>query len=178
MEIFAAIDFHERKILLSVPYFSLGIGEMILGETPMVVSTILGSCISVLIYSKKASVGGMIHYALPDRSYAINSNRNDLNFGDSAIEALFQELIKIQEVYRTDLEAKIVGGASVIEELTHANNIGELNIRVAKVTLELLGVKIVSEETGGILGRKIYFYSDTGRVRISEIPKSRQALGF
>ena len=69
---------------------SLHLGEMLISEEPVCVSTILGSCVSVIIFSKKAKVGGITHFALPDRSFAKNSQRNDLHFGETAIFNLFE----------------------------------------------------------------------------------------
>ncbi len=148
---------------------SLGIGEIFLGRSPKIIGTILGSCVSVCLFSKKQKIGGMIHFALPDRTHATSSTRNDLNFGDSAILFLYQELHRISQGPIDDLAAKIVGGASVMNELVHASSIGDLNVHIARDTLKELGVTIVGEDVGGTSGRKVYFYTESGRLRVSKM---------
>lgn len=151
---------------------NLGIGEIFLGRSPKIIGTILGSCVSVCLFSKKQKMGGMIHFALPDRSHATNSTRNDLNFGDSAILFLYQELHRISQGPINDLSAKIVGGASVMNELAHASSIGDLNVQIARNALRELGITIVGEDVGGTSGRKVYFYTDNGRLRVSKMEET------
>lgn len=43
--------------------------------------------------------------------------------------------------------------------------IGERNIRIAKLMLEERKIPIIASSTGGKLGRKILFFTDTGEVR-------------
>lgn len=150
-------------------FINLGIGEMYLSSEATIVSTILGSCVSVCLFSQRTGVGGITHFALPDRSYATNSNRNDLNFGETAIDQLYHEILKVPGVEKKDLVAKIVGGASVVSLLTHAHSIGELNVDISRTILQNLKVEIVGEHIGGFSGRKVFFYTDSGRLRVSKI---------
>ncbi|HLW56388.1 MAG TPA: chemotaxis-specific protein-glutamate methyltransferase CheB [Bacteriovoracaceae bacterium] len=155
----------------------LGIGECFVSDEPIVLSTILGSCISVCLYSKTNKIGGMIHYALPDRGHAKNSLRNDLNFGDSAIQILVDKLNSLHGSAIKDFEAKIVGGGKVIHEFGQTPDIGTLNIMTARKVLKDLRIPVVGEHVGGSSGRLIYFYPHEGRLRVSllESESSRAA---
>jgi hypothetical protein len=42
----------------------LNIGELVVSREPVVISTVLGSCVSVCLYSKTGVGGGMTHHAL------------------------------------------------------------------------------------------------------------------
>lgn len=137
-----------------------------------VISTILGSCISVCLYSKKTKIGGMIHFAFPDRTHASNSLRNDYNFGDSAIKLLVEELQTAAGGKISDLEAKVVGGGKVIGGFDKTPDIGMLNILKARQVLRELRIPITGEHVGGNSGRMIYFYSDGGRLRVSLLEKT------
>lgn len=139
---------------------NLNVGEIAVGESPLVISTVLGSCVAVCLFSPSRKTGGMIHFALPDRSFAKSSDRNNLNFGDIAIKEL------VAKLKATDLKAKICGGASVTQDL-FGKEIGRENIRKARETLAELGIQIVGEDVSGTSGRKVFFYTDTGRLRIS-----------
>jgi two-component system chemotaxis response regulator CheB len=155
--------------LTSPEHINLGIGEIFIGEAPSIISTILGSCVSVTVFCPRKNLGGIIHFALPDRSYATNSHRSDLNFGDSAIEILVARVLEIPGVQKGDLVAKIVGGGNVVNELSKSTLIGDLNIETARTTLKRLGLRITGENVGGGCGRKVYFYTHSGRLRVSKI---------
>lgn len=167
MEVHASFDLLKGKKILSLQVKKLGIGECVVSDEPIVLSTILGSCISVCLYSKTAQIGGMIHYALPDRSHAKNSLRNDLNFGDSAIKILINKLNSLNGSVIKDLEAKIVGGGKVIHEFGQTPDIGTLNIMTARKVLKELRIPVMGEHVGGNSGRLIYFYPQEGRLRVS-----------
>ncbi len=152
---------------------NLGIGEMLVSSGPEVITTILGSCVSVCLFSPVSKQGGIIHYALPDRSHAKSTTRSDLNFGDLAIDSLVDSLLRLPGVKLHQLQAKIVGGASVVNELFHANSIGELNVATAREKLKHYGIPVVGESVGGEQGRKLYFYTSTGRLRVSLVNKSQ-----
>jgi chemotaxis protein CheD len=57
------------------------------------------------------------------------------------------------------LEAQIIGGAHVKGASTHRSDAVIASIRVF---LERKGIRIVSEDVGGVLGRKIVFNTSTG----------------
>lgn len=155
---------------------SLGIGEIYFDSRPTVVSTILGSCVSVCLFSKSKKIGGITHYALPDRSHAFNSSRSDLNFGDLAIMKLHQEMLNLAGGECPDMVAKVVGGANVVSELTHATAIGNLNVEVAFNILKKLNIKVIGQDVGGKLGRKIYFYTESGRLRVAKMDSTDPEL--
>lgn len=155
------------------PQVHLGIGEIYIGETATIVDTILGSCVSVCIFSVHKKVGGIIHYALPDRSYASETQRNELHFGDLAIHSLVQKIRSLLGDSKTPLQAKIVGGGRVIDHIHHSDSIGDLNIQVAEKTLATLNIPVIGKNVGGDHGRKIYFYTDSGRLRVSALENHR-----
>lgn len=150
----------------------IGIGQSCVSKEPIVLSTILGSCVSVCLFSRSFKVGGITHFALPDRSHAKNSARNDYNFGDSAIKLLVK---KLHSIYGriSDLEAKIVGGGKVIEGDLNSD-IGTLNIQMARKLLRELKIPVVGEHVGGRSGRMIYFYTETGRLRVSTLENNKK----
>ncbi|MGA2108628.1 MAG: hypothetical protein ABSH25_13400 [Syntrophorhabdales bacterium] len=43
-------------------------GEIYVGEEPAEISTILGSCVSVTMFSKRVRVGAICHALLPSRA--------------------------------------------------------------------------------------------------------------
>lgn len=149
----------------------LAIGDVFVGKNPTIVSTILGSCVSVCIFSEAAKVGGITHFALPDRSYAGNSERNDLNFGDLSIKELLKKILSIPGLKKSELKAKITGGSDTLGQ----NNVGKLNLSKAREVLRAEGIEVVGEHVGGTKGRKVIFYTDTGRLRVSYLEETKEA---
>lgn len=151
---------------------NIGIGELHVAKAPTIISTILGSCVSVCLFDPETGLGGLIHYALPTKKHAEGTQRSDLNFGDLAIHLLVDKFLAAG-VDPKQLQAKIVGGASTVKGITQ--NIGELNVQCARRVLKELGIPVVGEKVGGSTGMKLFFYSDSGRLRVSGIDAEVEA---
>jgi chemotaxis protein CheD len=70
---------------------------------------------------------------------------------------------------RQNLIAKVFGGANQINSST---NVGERNAQIAREQLATLGIRLVLENTGGTIGRKIKFNTCTGVVLMMFLNKS------
>jgi two-component system chemotaxis response regulator CheB len=153
----------------------LNVAELALSLEPAVISTILGSCVSVCLYSPETKIGGMIHYALPSQKYAhlseeISAGSNDvLRFGDKAIDRLVYELTRLTGLPASKFKAKIVGGGAVVDELKQSSQIGALNVEIAEQELRKRKISIVGRDVGGKVGRKVIFYTDSGRLRVAPL---------
>ncbi|MDG5799395.1 chemotaxis protein CheD [Marinilabiliaceae bacterium ANBcel2] len=134
---------------------------------PYMVKTILGSCVAICLWDKKAKIGGINHYMLP------TWNGNDLaspKYGNIAIEKLIDKMIQLG-CKRENMQAKIFGGGDLISQTNSSMLIGERNIRIARMILEDKKIPVVASSTGGKKGRKILFFTDTGEVRHKFIDK-------
>lgn len=149
----------------------LQIGQLAASTQPKVISTVLGSCVSVCLFSPNEKVGGMIHFALPSAEIP-NGDRQDLRYADVAIPQLIRQLCKLSARRPHELRAKLVGGAAVVEQLHYGSEIGVKNIRKAEELLRAAGIPIIGQDVGGNRGRKVLFYTDSGRVRVSLIEKT------
>lgn len=152
---------------------SLNIGQIIAVENPSIISTVLGSCVSVCLYSTLKRTGGMIHYALP---YQLDHNISEdpLRYGDQAIPILIKEMEKISLIPISTFKAKIIGGANCLVRTTGGgfNNIGDQNIQMARDILKQYQIEVTGEHVGGEVGRKVYFYTADGRVMVSSLKQS------
>ncbi len=163
-------------------HYSLGIGEAIIIRDGGVISTVLGSCVAICIYSLDGSIGGMNHFVLPKM---MPGGRPDdiYRYGDDSCKALIETILKQDGVDKKQLRAKIIGGASVLKNEGISNDIGLQNIATAKRALQAFGIQLVAEDTGGTEGRKVFFYTEGGKVRVSllkadsrEVPKLDPSL--
>jgi chemotaxis protein CheD len=136
-------------------------------KIPHLVTTVLGSCVAVCIWDKKLKIGGINHYMMP---YWNGKELASPKYGNIAIEKLVSRMYTLGSD-KKDLVAKVFGGGEVIQSDIAQFHIGVRNIQVAKVTLKELGLPIVAESTGGKLGRKIIYHTQTGQVRMKYIKK-------
>lgn len=152
---------------------SLNIGQIIVVEDPSLISTVLGSCVSVCLFSPHKKMGGMIHYALPYQ-FDHNLDEDPLRYGDQAIPMLIEEMRKLSLAPISSLKAKIIGGANCLVRTSGGgfNNIGEQNIQMARDILARHQIEVIGEHVGGEVGRKVFFYTADGRVQVASLKQS------
>ena len=145
------------------------VGEFYIGARPTEVSTILGSCIAVCLYDKVQQIGGMNHYLVP------LWNGNGLQspkYGNVAIHRLVEAMLNIG-CSLNHMEAKIFGGANVIDTVNNENMmVGRKNIVIAKEILSEYKIPITGQDVGGTRGRRIMLVSDTGKVMMKYIKET------
>jgi chemotaxis protein CheD len=137
----------------------VGIAEMNIVEPPNTIRTSgLGSCVGVVVYDSIQDVAGMVHVMLPDSSLAKSGTMNIAKYGDTAIEALVDLIVKAGGKNHL-LKAKIAGGAQMFQ-FTSGNEmmrIGPRNVEAVKEELKRLNIKLLAEDVGGNSGRTIEF---------------------
>ena len=136
-------------------------GEYAVTKKPdAVISTLLGSCISVCLYQPAKGIGGMNHFLLPGDRTANKLGMSERH-GAYLMELLINGLIK-QGVDKSELSAKIFGGAKLFDGLS---DVGASNAAFAERFLRDEGIPIVSSSTGGVSARRVEFWPASGRVR-------------
>lgn len=159
----------KNKETVKQPGYFLKPGFIYLPVIPTIISTVLGSCVSVCLFDQKIKRGGMNHFRMPKSP---GNEKNTAIYGDVATRTLIRMMLaegsKLQ-----NLEAQIIGGA-MNHDLTSAD-IGSENIHVASTILKKAGVRIVSEDSGGTKGRKIIFDTSTNTTAVIKVDKLRLA---
>ncbi|VAW26527.1 Chemotaxis protein CheD [hydrothermal vent metagenome] len=131
------------------------------------ITTLLGSCVAVCLYDRRQQFGGMNHFMLP------LWNGNGLaspKYGNIAILQLVQKMESLGS-NRSDLVAKVFGGASVLDVRTDLFNVGERNVDISMSELNTLKIRVVASSVKGDKARKIIFNTFTGEVRQKYIEK-------
>ena len=146
-------------------------GEYYVSVHDELITTVLGSCISVCIRDKVRGIGGMNHFMLPSNDERDSSWNEKVNsatrYGNHAMEHLINDILKVGG-NRRDLEAKMFGGGHVLKiEL----NIGGKNADFARHYLAREGLNLVAEDVEGKDPRKIQFYPRSGRARVKKLRK-------
>ncbi|MCX8027572.1 MAG: chemotaxis protein CheD [Thermodesulfovibrionales bacterium] len=145
-------------------------GELFARNGAYIVTTILGSCVSVCLYDPVLRIGGINHYMLALwNGEGLPSPR----YGNIAIEKLVERLVNLGASIDR-MKAKVFGGAAVLQSSGGLMGVGERNIIVAEDMLADLKIPIVSKDVGGVLGRKIIFHTDTAEIFLKRIKPSNK----
>ena len=138
----------------------VGQGEHAVSDNPLVVlSTLLGSCVSTCMFDPVAKVGGLNHMVLPNDS---SHDPFDLMTQVNAMECLINALLKGGAV-RSRLVAKVFGGARMIGS---SAAVGEKNAEFVLSFLNDEDIPVESQDLGGTQARRIRFEPTTGRVQL------------
>lgn len=148
---------------------NIGIGELYVASEPTVISTILGSCVSVCLFDPVSKVGGMNHMLLPG-SPDMKEFNESARYGINAMELLINGLLT-NGAKRHNLKAKVFGGGHVFNGagFREVFTPGKDNTKFTFSFLEDENLPIESYNVGGNFGRKIYFESDTGEVLMKRV---------
>jgi chemotaxis protein CheD len=133
-------------------------GGMYAGPAPCVIKTILGSCVSVTLWSPRLAVGGMNHFLLPRGG---TRGEGSTRHGESALDLLLLRL-GVLGARPELLEARVYGGATIVTALADAATLGARNVEVARTWLDERGIPIVDEAVLGRLARRVQFDVETG----------------
>jgi chemotaxis protein CheD len=139
-----------------------------------VISTLLGSCISACIRCKKTGIGGLNHFLLPSlKGRNLVDDSQAMRYGDYAMEVLIGAILR-NGGSRSDLEAKIFGGANMFDSVSE-KTVGRSNIQFVLDFINSEGISLIAEDIGGTSGRKIYFHPTSGKVKIQKLHKIKEA---
>jgi len=128
-------------------------GEVICMAEPTLVTTVLGSCVSVTLWDKDRRIGGLNHFVLPKGG---ESGR----YGDTAMLELLEGVLALGAHLRS-LEAKVFGGAAVLP-VGGEGTVGTANVAFALGELARRGIPVVGRRTGGERGRLLMFNTESG----------------
>lgn len=136
-------------------------------ERNVILTTLLGSCVSVCLKDKVTGIVSMNHFMLPaslKKDEFIFSD--DARYGMYAMEQMINEMMKLG-ARRSSLQAKVFGGGEVLG--TKINNVSKSNIMFAMNYLKMEDIPILSYDVGGKHGRKLFFIPDTFTVYVKKI---------
>ncbi len=156
-------------------------GELFVSTKKEIISTVLGSCISVCLYDISLGIGGMNHFMLPvDQSNPNNKlqsggaikkedlSEKSMRYGITAMERLIAELQKAG-ADRKNIRAKVFGGGNVLKHSGRTQTVGEKNINFARAYLKMEQISIEKENVGANFGRKIFFLTENNSVFMKKV---------
>ena len=164
-----------------LPEVNLQPGQVHLARRPMMLQTILGSCVSVTFWSARLGAAALCHGVLPrcplewaEGAAVCNGHR----YVDYSIRYLARKFDALG-ADRKQVEVKVFGGADVLPVSRAANakpTVGSMNGRAALEVLEEEGFTVLASDLGGIRGRKIHFHTGTGDVYVYKLNAWSESL--
>jgi len=161
----------DRKAIKVLP------GEFFVSGDDVVLSTVLGSCVSACIWDRIAKLGGMNHFMLPGSARAdAEADPADLagRYGVFAMEQLINELIK-RGARKHSMEAKLFGGGAVLKNFT-AINVGERNVEFVHDFMRTEGIRIASQDLLDVFPRRVIFFPATGRALCRKLAQADASI--
>jgi chemotaxis protein CheD len=154
--------------------FDLQPGQIHLARGPMLLQTILGSCVAVSFWSDRLGVGALCHGVLPQcpldwpPDTPVSEGFRYVDFSIRYLARKFDAL----GARRSDIQVKLFGGADVLPVLSPAGarlTVGAQNSRIALEIVEAEGFHVLARDLGGNRGRKIHFDTRTGEVLVYKL---------
>jgi chemotaxis protein CheD len=151
---------------------------MHLSTTPTLVTTVLGSCVSVTMFIRHLKIGAICHALMPhcpDYKNCKAGHCSEFKYVDCSIRKMLHHLERYK-IKRSELQIKVFGGSELLASLGRSSDsigVGRKNVKAALQTLQSEGLSIAAYDTGGVRGRKLFFYTHTGEVFLKILEKTK-----
>lgn len=159
----ATMHFSRRRTV------SLTAGDLHCEREPVLLRTVLGSCVAVCLWDRRQRFGGMSHFLLPN---CPDPGDWSPRFGDVAVATLVGRMQALGSS-ASDLLAKLFGGANVLPTDMGAFAVGGRNIDIARAELARHGIPVVASHLSGEQGVVLVQCTDCGDVwlrRLGAVP--------
>jgi chemotaxis protein CheD len=143
-------------------------GELVIVEEPALITTVLGSCISVTLFSPRLRVGAICHAVLPR-----GERHQPSKYVDQSVRYML-DYFRRRKIAPDELVAKLFGGAEMFAQLDPQGKdrtVGAQNIRAALDCLRGSGLEPAALDIGGQQGRKLIFHAHSGEVFLKRVKK-------
>ncbi len=142
-------------------------GQLAASGEPMMVTTILGSCVSVALYDSAAGVGGLNHFVL-----ANGADSQSPRYAEPACEQLLARVLALG-ARPARLRAKLFGGAAMFATTRGRATVGDANAAAARDWLSAQRIPIDASDVGGQVGRRLFFEIPSGHARCAQVSGRR-----
>lgn len=149
-------------------------GDVGAGDDGFMFRTLLGSCVSVTLWSPLRRVGAMSHFLLPSRG--VRAPRHlDGRYADESLLLMFRKLRQLGADPR-ECQAKVFGGARMFggEPQPDAMSIGFRNGSAARALLQAYRLPVQSEDLFGAGHRMVIFDVRNGDVWTRQVQPGDQ----
>ncbi len=158
-----------RMLESQSPKVYLKPGELYFGDTAVQISTLLGSCVAITLWSDRSRCGGMSHIVVPGtNSCTVEQHPRSAN---GAIEFFLGYLHKYR-LKPEEFQVGVFGGGHAMKKCKSecSVSIGMQNVMKVDALLKKEGFKVGQRDVGGNIYRKLSMNLENGDVWQSKHP--------
>jgi chemotaxis protein CheD len=137
-------------------------GEIYFGIERTMMQTLLGSCVSIVLWHPQKKYLGFSHFLL---SRGDGNNQRQGYYGEDVLRFYLSQIQRIG-TQPAEYQVKVFGGGNMFDSLStpKALNVAQNNIAWALKTLRESGFSITARDTGGRHYRRVIVDGDSGNV--------------
>ena len=154
-------------------------GEYFVGDASFQVRTLLGSCVSMILWHPRLQFGAMSHFLLSRRKHPLQSKAEGLDgkYADEVLQLMLGELVAAS-VTVEQCQAKVFGGGNMFPDhpLPAVLNVGRINGQSALALLQEQGLTVVAQDLYGEGHREVIFNVRKGEVWVRQVAARRLHL--
>ncbi len=146
-------------------------------NSPVKLVTVLGSCVSVVLFNSRLRMAAMCHALLPR---VVNGKAGDgMEAPFRYIQYAVPEMIlrfRRSGIGPEETDVCIFGGSDMFFSRTagiRLPSVGQQNIETALDIIRQAGLNVKNADMGGTVGRKIFFYPHTGELWIKRLNQEK-----
>ncbi len=152
----------------------LNVSEVVITDKDTRIKTILGSCVSIVIFVPRLKLSAICHARLP-KGKCDPSRKNGFCYVDGSFFYMVDELTK-RGANEKELVIKAFGGAQIAFSENKRNiaktSIGQQNINQIETVLASRGLKLDGYDLGGKSGRKLIYNAHKNEVLIKPLTEN------
>lgn len=145
-------------------------GDVFVSNQQKKVITVLGSCVSLILYAASCHLGGIIHGMYPGKPV----KKEDSRYTVISLQMLLREMLNAG-VKKQELEAKVFGGGC-LGGVNCSESIGAKNAELVFDFLSAEHIQLRVNQTGGNRGQKVIFFTNTGIVYMKYLEQVERRL--
>jgi len=141
-------------------------GYIVISQEPSLLCSVCGSGVIVAVWDGKNKTGGLAHCLYPKPKWRERATNYHASV---ALPLLLKKMKNISDI--GEFKVHLFGGGNKEKSIEKRAN---KTIQEIKKILKKLNIPVVSEDTGGIFGRKIIFNTSSGEILILKTEKIRK----
>ena len=148
-------------------------GDVVLGQRGAQLSTLLGSCVAIILVDPRRTVGVMSHVVYVRHE---GRTREDEAAAPKACTqgqvALLRmtALLQAQGIDARQCQAYVYGGGNMFPGVYTHDNVGDSNVRWALQALAALGIELLHHDVGGTVYRKLSWTVGPEQPQVVSVP--------
>ena len=145
-------------------------GYMFITENDTSIYGVTGSGMFIGLYDARKRYSGCCSYLFP---HHLNNETLSTKYGSVAIKHLIKKM-KNKGSNVEDLKAHLIGGS----DNDTSKDYGKSNVNIAQTILSYFMIEILSSDTGGKMGRKFIYNTESGQSLTLKTEKIRSSDWF